>query len=65
MHVRGIVITCDILIQSERVNMILKYREYRATSTVTEPILVLTRCREYLLFIEYGLLKFLQSARLL
>jgi hypothetical protein len=38
VHVRGIVITCDVLIQSERVNTILKYREYRATSTVTEPI---------------------------
>jgi hypothetical protein len=37
VHVRGIVITCDVLIQSERVNTILKYREYRATSMVTEP----------------------------
>ena len=37
MHVRDIVITCNVLIQSERVNTILKYREYRATSTVTEP----------------------------
>jgi len=37
VHVRDIVITCDVLIQSERVNTILKYREYRATSTVTEP----------------------------
>ena len=33
-----IVITCDVLIQSEHVNMILKYREYCATSTVTEPV---------------------------
>jgi hypothetical protein len=31
------VITCDVLIQSERVNTILKYREYRPTSMVTEP----------------------------
>ena len=29
--------TCTRLSQSERVNTILKYREYRATSTIIEP----------------------------
>ena len=30
--------TCTRLSQSERVNTILKYREYRATSTIIEPL---------------------------
>ena len=42
MHVRGIVITCDVPIQSERVNTILaeilwSRGSYRPTSTITKP----------------------------
>jgi len=38
--IRSILCMCNVLIQSEHVNTILKYREYCATSTVTKPQII-------------------------